>query len=94
MRNITKLIISIASLFIGVTTIHFLVIYKNLTQMVLIMSLSGTIILGVGLYVYEWMIKLEKEVNELGRAIDRVLDYAREVEKKVDGIRTTRKSKV
>ena len=82
MKTITKALAWISSFTIGITTFYFLELYKDFTQLILVLTISGFIILIGFLFIYEWMQKKDEEVKELNKSIDLTRDYMRDLEQR------------
>ncbi len=83
MKTITMALAMISSITIGITMAYFFELYKDFTQLILVLTISGFIILTGFLFIYEWMQKKDEELKEMNKSVDLTRDYIREVEKKL-----------
>ena len=67
---------------------YFINLYTDFTRLLVVLGLAGVLIFESFLYIYKWMIVVEEERNnrkkEIDKALDLTLDYARDIEKKVE----------
>lgn len=82
MKTITKALAWISAITITITTFYFLELYKDFTQLILVLTISGFIILVGFLFIYEWMQKKDEEDEELNKAIDLTRDYVKDLEQR------------
>ncbi|KKN59038.1 hypothetical protein LCGC14_0545930 [marine sediment metagenome] len=82
MKTITKVLGLISIITIGITMSYFLELYRDFTQLILVLTISGLIINIGFLFIYEWMQKKDEEVEELNKAIDLTRDYVKDLEQR------------
>ncbi len=80
MRNIIKILGSFGALTILFAIGYFLLLYTNLTQLIISLGIAGLLILAAFLYIYNWIQNKDVESDERDHAIDMTRDYIREVE--------------
>ncbi len=83
MKKITSALGVVSIIAIGITMTYFLEIYKDFTQLILVLTISGLIILVGFFFIYEWMQKKDEELKEINKSIDLTREWVREVEKKI-----------
>ncbi len=82
MKTITKALGTISVLTIVITMLYFLELYRDLTQLILVLTISGSIINIGFLFIYEWMQKKDEEIQELNKSIDLTRDFVRDLEQR------------
>ena len=94
MKNIIKALGGFGVTAIIFATGYFILLYKDLTQLIIALGIVGLVILAALVYIYNWMKnkdesdkenkeKHKKDFGGLEQSINLVRDYVREVEKKI-----------
>ncbi len=56
-------------------TAYFIQLYINLTQLIVSLGIAGLLILASFLYIYNWMMNKDKELEDMDKTIDLTRDY-------------------
>lgn len=84
MKTITKALAIIGLFSIVITTVHFINLYKDFTQLILVLMIAAFGIGVILIFIYEWMQKKDEEVEELNKAIDLTRDFVRDLEQRYE----------
>ncbi len=75
MKTIIKALGTISTLTIIITMLYFLGLYGNFTQLILVLTIAGAIINISFLFLYDWMMNKDKELEDMDKTIDLTRDY-------------------
>ncbi len=83
MKNIIKALGLFGGITIFFASSYFIILYRDLTQLIISLEIAGYLILAAFLYVYNWMVNKDESSSDRDHAIDMTRDYVREVEGKI-----------
>jgi len=82
MKTITKALGTVSILAVIITMLYFLELYTNFTQLILVLTISGLIIVIGFLFIYEWMKATDEKVEELDKSSDLTREFVRDLEQR------------
>ena len=70
MKKIILAIGILSAFAIGISIKYLILLYDDFTQLITILGIAGSLILGGFLYIYNWMNKKQEEIEKLNKAIN------------------------